>query len=114
MTRVLRLFASAVSVRRLRLCFAFRSCLLKNPDAPDPNSDGTSAEELDRILASPSEDNAFRALRAVEFAWHVDDWDEALWEHYPLLSAWVQRTFPQLHERCAVEVCTYKCVISLH
>ena len=86
--------------------------MLKNPDAPDADSDGASAEELDQILASPSEDNEFRALRAVEFAWHVDDWDEALREEYPLLSAFVQCTFPQLHERCAVEVCTYKCVIS--
>ena len=109
---LLQLFRSVSSVRRLRLCFISWSPF---PKASGNRTFSAMAKRLNPILASSEASNsAFRALRAVEFAWYYRcECDDTLRDQYPLLCAWVQSMLPQLHERGIVAVYAYKCVAKL-
>ena len=80
--------------------------------------DDTSATELETVLvASSGEDDLFRTLRAIDFAWYfeaitIDD-DNMLQEKYTLFSCWMKCTLPRLCERYTVELYCYKWVASL-
>ena len=102
----LRLFASFTSICRLRLCFFW--C----PDWGAAESGSPLLAPLDVILTS-SGNNAFHTLRTVEFAWCLMGSNDTLREQHPILSAWVQRMLPQLHEQHIVKVYAYKYVVIL-
>ena len=104
--QVLHIFASAASVRCLRLC-----CNCSRSDEPldDTAEFDAYREQLEQAL-TPSEDNAFRALRTAEFAMYYSERSDMLGEYYAPLCQWVQRTLPQLHGRGITEVHVYKWV----
>ena len=104
--RVLPLFGSVPSLRRLRFCSFWRR--FQDSDELD-SAFGVSAKQLDvRLASSKNLDTAFRALCTVEFAWYTSD-SEMMRERYTEFSVWVRRMLPQLHKRRAVSVYTYRC-----
>ncbi|KAI1791459.1 hypothetical protein LXA43DRAFT_430171 [Ganoderma leucocontextum] len=104
---ILRLFGSISSIHRLRLCCSSGSYLPYHYCVPE--FDDASAQQLETVLLAPSEEaNAFRTLRAVEFAWHFETSnDGTLEEQYYLFSWWMERVLPRLRERYTVELYTY-------
>ena len=97
--RILRLFASSSSSRRLRLSYSSRSYIPYEGERLYK-----FLEQLDPIL----EDNAFRSLEAVEFALFVIDGDETLEGKYDQNLGFLQRKLPKLYRRAPVELYVYK------